>query len=203
MKLVLRILLALVFFIVGVVGMYFAMPYVAPQRVQQVQQQLDSLRQLSVQIDSLGADSLLPSLQPDTEKLLADSLTAIRDTVHQLRDSIWSLKRQITSLYQLLQQTQQQLSQVQQRLTALEAKRVQAKELAATITRLEDNQRRALLSQLSPEILDLLYLETQGRGRTLLLQSLPPDQAARLVNRLLQQSDTPPPSLTSVGSQSP
>lgn len=44
MKLVLRIVLAIVFFLIGVVGMYFAMPYIAPQRVQQVQRQLDSCR---------------------------------------------------------------------------------------------------------------------------------------------------------------
>lgn len=198
MKLVLRIVLAIVFFLIGVVGMYFAMPYIAPQRVQQVQRQLDSLRALAE-----GDSTLLDSLAFDPITLFADSLAATRDTLRQLRDSIQSLHHRLHQFNQTLQQVQQQLNQVQQRLTALEAQRAKAKELAATITRLEDNQRRALLSQLSPEILDLLYLETQGRGRTLLLQSLPPEQAARLVSRLIQKSGEQEPMVTSVGSQSP
>ncbi len=198
MKLVLRIVLAIVFFLVGVVGMYFAMPYIAPQRVQQVQKQLDSLRALAE-----GDSTLLDSLTFDPLVLFADSLAATRDTLRQLRDSIQSLHHQLHQFNQTLQQMQQQLNQVQQRLTALEAQRAKAKELAATITRLEDDQRRALLSQLSPDILDLLYLETQGRGRTLLLQSLPPEQAARLVSRLIQKSGDQEPMVTSVESQSP
>ncbi|WP_397546102.1 hypothetical protein ABUL39_08380 [Rhodothermus marinus] len=196
MKLVLRIVLAIVFFLIGVVGMYFAMPYIAPQRVQQVQRQLDSLRALAE-----GDSTLLDSLAFDPLVLFADSLAATRDTLRQLRDSIQSLHYQLHQFNQTLQQVQQQLNQVQQRLTALETQRAKAKELAATITRLEDDQRRALLSQLSPEILDLLYLETQGRGRTLLLQSLPPDQAARLVSRLMQKSGDQESMVTSVGSQ--
>ena len=198
MKLVLRILLVLVFFVIGLVGMYFAMPYIAPQRVQQVQKQLDSLRALAE-----GDSTMLDSLAFDPLDLFADSLAATRDTLRQLRDSIQSLHHQLHRFNQTLQQVQQQLHQVQQRLTALETQRAKARELAATITRLEDEQRRALLSQLPTEILDMLYLETQGRGRTLLLQSLPPDQAARLVSRLIQKSDTPEPTLSSAGSQSP
>ncbi|SHL01555.1 hypothetical protein [Rhodothermus profundi] len=199
MKLVLRLLLALVSFLIGLVGMYFAMPYIAPQRVQQVQQQLDSLRAVA-EGDSIQADSLVF----DPVALFIDSLTATRDTLHQLRDSIRILHQQLTHVHQTLQQLQQQLQQVQQRLSSLETQRAKAKELAATITRLEDDQRRALLSQLPPEILDLLYLETQGRGRTLLLQSLPPDQAARLVRRLMQKpGGSQEPALTSAGSQSP
>ena len=196
MKLVLRIVLAIVFFLIGVVGMYFAMPYIAPQRVQQVQRQLDSLQAIAE-----GDSTLLDSLAFDPLVLFADSLAATRDTLRQLRDSIRFLNDQLLQFNQSLQQVRNQLQQVQQRLTALEAQRAKAKELAATITRLEDAQRRALLSQLSPEILDLLYLETQGRGRTLLLQSLPPEQAARLVSRLIQKSGDQESIVTSVGSQ--
>ncbi|AEN73998.1 hypothetical protein Rhom172_2096 [Rhodothermus marinus SG0.5JP17-172] len=195
MKLVLRIALAIVFFLIGVVGMYFAMPYIAPQRVQQVQRQLDSLRQInSALADSVRTDSLAP----DTLALLIDSLVATRDTLQQLRDSLRSLYQQMNALQQALTQTQSHLQQTQQQLAVLERRRIQAQELATTITRLEDDQRRALLSQLSPEILDMLYLETQGRGRTLLLQSLPPEQAARLVSRLIQKQE---PMVTSVESQ--
>jgi len=198
MKLVLRIALALIFFLIGLVGMYFAMPYIAPQRVQQVQRQLDSLGQINRAL----ADSVLTdSLAPDTLALLADSLAATRATLQQLRDSLRSLYQQMNTLQQALTQTQMRLQQTQQQLAVLERRRIQAQELAATITRLEDDQRRALLSQLAPEILDMLYLETQGRGRTLLLQSLPPEQAARLVNRLIQKSNDQEPIVTSVGSQ--
>ncbi len=198
MKLLLRIGLAIIFFLIGMVGMYFSMPYIAPQRVQQVHKQLDSLRQL----DRALADSLLTdSLAPDTLALLADSLAAIRDSLQQLRHTLLSLHQQMNTLQQELTQTQMRLQQTQQQLAVLERRRIQAQELATTITRLEDDQRRALLSQLPPEILDMLYLETQGRGRTLLLQSLPPEQAARLVNRLIQKSSDQEPMVTSFESQ--
>lgn len=197
MKLVLRILLALAFFLIGMIGMYAAIPHLVPQRVQQVQQQLDSLRQLP------QATVLSDSLAPDTLALLTDSLAATRDTLQHLRDSLQSLHQQLASLQQLLQRMQDRLQQTQQQLAALKRRQIQTQELAATITRLEDDQRRALLSQLSAEILDMLYMETQGRSRTLLLQSLPPDQAARLVNRLIQKPGAQELALTPMDSQLP
>lgn len=165
--------------------------------MQQVQQQLDSLRQLnSALADSVRTDSLAP----DTLALLADSLAATRDTLQQLRDSLRILYQQMNTLQQTLTQTQRHLQQTQQQLAVLERRRIQAQELATTITRLEDDQRRALLSQLSPKF----WICSTWKPRDAAAPSCSsrsPEQAARLVSRLMQKSGDQESIVTSVGSQ--
>ncbi len=217
MKMLLRILLAILAFLLGVIGMYFAMPYVAPQRVAQVQDSLAVLRNDTTAIGALGqqtlmhTDSLLDHFQcADSAALLAlvsaqtalrDSLKVARDTLAQLRQALQTAQQQGASLRQALHQAEAQMQTLQQRLASLETQKARADELAATITRMEDKERRALVSQLPPEVIELLYQATSGRGRTLLLQSLPPEQAARLVNRLIERPTAQEVSLRPAGSQ--
>jgi len=221
MKLLLRILLAVVAFLLGVIGMYFAMPHIAPQRVAHLHQQRDSLAFLAgdtTGIDSLGlkvAHMPLDSLPFDSQcadtatlltflalqEALRDSLKKTSDTLAQLRLSLQAEQQQRASLHQALQQAEAQAQSLRQRLASLENKKTRADELAATITRMEDNERRALISQLPPDVVELLYLATSGRGRTLLLQSLPPEQAARMVSRLIERPAAQEVSLRPTGSQ--
>lgn len=177
-------------FSVGLVGTYFALPVVAPNAVEQ-----------SVPADS--ASTAAPPDQPaspepnQTEPTPSDSATASPDeslasfdAVNEvLRDSLQMMRDSMHTLASTSQTLERDVQELRDQVEALQAKRTKAADLAKTLTRLEDEELQAVLGELKMETHAILYEEATGRNRTRILQALPPDQAARLVNRMIASED--------------
>ncbi len=79
---------------------------------------------------------------------------------------------------------------MESRWEALESKYDEAKQMSSTISKMEDNELSALLSRLEDDVLESLYLEASARTRARLLQMLPADKAAILVDKHTDPSGT-------------
>lgn len=203
-RIALFIAITIVSFTVGLIGLYFAMPIIDPDGVEQTRSQIDSLLGLRAPspIDSVGADSLLPV--PEALAFL-DSLSAEPDSLHAvpvddhprfiaMTDSLTRLRVQFASL-------DRERGTLLARIEALEADRatasqqsVDAAELSATLTRLEDEELRRILSLLDETSLTRLYNEATGRNKTRILAALPSERAARIVQRMMAGSGARPSS---------
>ena len=85
------------------------------------------------------------------------------------------------------------------RIQAMEGRRVEAEALGTTLAKLEDKQLAAILQNLDPRVLELLYLKASARTQARLMQSLPPERAASFIRSLVKippSSDPAPPPTT-------
>ncbi len=181
-KPLLAILISFVFFAVGLTATYFAMPAIAPALVDRVQHRLDSLATASMEIDApaamtLPADSLTP---PDS--------SAEMRLLEGLRDSLHALVRQLDTERSNNENLLDRVESMEQRWDELGAKYDEARQMSSTVTKMEDRELSELLSKLDDAVIESMYIEASARNRARLLQMLPAEKAATLVNRLTDPS---------------
>ena len=184
-KPVLAIIVSVVFFIVGLAATYLAMPAIAPEKVEEVQSYLDSLSAAEEAL--LSADSSgVPGMMADS-LLLSDSLGA-PSLLTGLRDSLNILIARLEEEQVEKDTLRMRIQSMEQRWIELAAKYAEAGQMSNTITKLEDKELSALLSKLDDDVLESMYIEASARNRARLLQMLPSEKAAVLVNRLTDPS---------------
>lgn len=174
------IAVGLLAFSVSLIGTYFAMPYIAPDIVAQSQTPSDSLAS-----DSLDQRNKLMALIDSLNSGDPKALFAEQKTVNRLRDSLMTVHDSLDSVQSRTSTLQAQLDELQQRVSSLEATQAKAADISNTLTDLDLREMRAVLAPLSLNIYESLYAQTTGRNRTRLLQAMPPDKAARLVDRIV------------------
>ena len=216
-KIITIVAIAIPAFILGFIGIYFAMPMLAPERVEETQHMLDSLR---AQTSMAGIeDSTLIALQYHAFGIITDSLGAslvrldssVHQSILQQERTIASLRDSLNMAHQKLMTTEKETSELRrviddlsERLKAIEAQRVEVKDLSATLPKLEVGELAPILQGLDMMVLEMLYTEASGRNRTKILQSLSSDRAARFVRQLVTGKvvEEPPPPETEDGPSS-
>lgn len=193
-------------FAVGLVGMYLAMPTVAPDVVAKTQQ-ADSLARdttardqrvatsthasasvaMGARVDSGGtpADSM-----PSVDSTLSARAPAPRQLVQVWKDSVAALHAKLAALQKDTSRRQLETDKLKERLAVLEDRQARATELSNTLTKLEVRELTPIIKQLDMDVLEHLYAQASGRNKTRLLKALPADYAARFVNRLVDSTPT-------------
>lgn len=205
-KIFLALGISLMAFVVGLVGTYFALPTVAPEVIDQARQQTDSAaRRAAADSNPAPPDSTvtqaasamrsprdtlraLPNIPSDSRSQTPGSADTIRSQmamIEELQDSVAVLNDSLSMLQSKTHGLESNLAQLRQRVKSLESTRAKAAEISKTLSRLENRELRAVLKELDMEIYEVLYAESSGRTRTRLLQSMPPQKAARLVDRMI------------------
>ncbi|WP_457651529.1 hypothetical protein [Rhodocaloribacter sp.] len=211
-KILIIVAVALPAFFLGFIGIYYAMPMLAPERVEETRHMLDSLR---TQASMAGLeDSTLVAMQYHAFGIITDSLGAslqrldssMRESILQqektiafLRDSLKMAHERLTSTEQETSELRRVVDELNERLKVIEAQRVEAKDLSATLPKLETGELSPILQQLDMNVLEILYSEASGRNRMKILQALSSDRAARFVKQLVSGKSgeaAPPPSPT-------
>lgn len=194
-------------FAMGLAGVYFAMPMLSPGTVERVQIHLDSLASLGL-VDSLGflpdgtnrppdplavmlPDSLADAGSAQDSTRSADSLasgettTAIEDST-AIQDSLAFLQRTLEGLLKEKGMLLAQVEALQEQSQNQQTQRTAAKELSATLAKLEDKELAGVVEQLDVAVLEIIYTQASGRNRARLLQAMRPEVAARFVSNLVQ-----------------
>ncbi len=197
-RIILFITIIVVSFAAGLVGIYFAMPVLDPDGVEQTRSRIDSLLAGTTiePEDSLRAEIISLPIEP---LALTDSLSASSDSVHAvpldehprylaILDSLNSTKADVARLDRERANLLTRLETLESERALTEEQRVEAADLSATLTRLEDQELRDILTLLDERALTSLYNEASGRSRTRILASLSSDRAARLVQRMMAGS---------------
>lgn len=204
----------------GIVGMYIAMPTIAPDVVEEARQRTDSLataqedsvssqdsRELAgaalpVSVAADAGDSDTISVTPPADSLpraaIADTLSQIvrrqQTVISELEDSLATLHAELEAGAETSASLRQDVEALRAQLDERERRRAQAEDLSQRLARIEDRELEAIMKQLDTKTLEHLYREATGRNRTRLLQAMPADRAARFVNRLVSNataSDAP------------
>jgi hypothetical protein len=201
MKIVLAVVLSIVFFALGLIGTYSIMPIIAPDTVEETTARLDSLAQAKLAEDPLAtgtaqADSLGRPVSDSSSVETQATGVAVDPGLAVLRDSLQDVHQQVASDQEMQKQLLQRVEAMEAQWAALQKRFDEAKQMSGTIGKLEDNELKALLSQLELPVLEALYLEASARNRTRLLQMMPSDKASTLVSKLA----SPQPALASQAS---
>lgn len=166
-------------FVAGAAGTYFLMPIVAPERVAEARQYLDSLDAVAVgdtarfaPVDS--ALALMDSAVVDTTSSALDGLADSTTLASADAEAPASATAEVSAP-----------SPPDPAQGAAVAQAEQARELSNVIAKLEDPELRALVSNLDPDVLTVLYRESSARNKTRLLQAIPPERAAQFVRGLI------------------
>ncbi len=179
-KAIIAILATTTLFILGIFATFYTMPYIAPDLVEQTQWRIDSTRMMK---DGTFPDSLLNPVEVwpiDTVTLarpLNVLLTGLRDSLGTVQNSLGT---EIVTKDSLLAR----VLEMEKRWDMLQAKYDEARQMSSTIAKLEDGELADLLATLDDEVLESLYVEASARNRTRLLQMMPAEKAAILVNAL-------------------
>lgn len=178
-KAIIAVLATVTFFLIGIFATYFAMPMLSPELVERAQFRLDSLQMIK---DGTYPDSLLAEEENMIDpamlsKPLNTMLTGLRDSLENLHSSLGTEMQSNEALMQ-------KVASMEERWNALQAKYDEAKQMSGTLAKLEDNELAELLKSLDADVIESLYVEASARNRTRLLQMMPPDKAASLVNTL-------------------
>lgn len=194
-------------FALGSVGIYLAMPSIAPGIVDSTRVRLDSLGLLSAAMENhllVDLDSSLFSQAPqDSAGGVIDSAAApigldhpdslvtassnlpAPDVNEVLTDSL----RRTTQLLQGLQGENAvlaaEIERLENRLDDVVSQQVDAAEIGKSLGKLEDKQLGSILAELDLNIVELLYLQVSQREQSRLLQNMPPERAARFVKMLV------------------
>lgn len=179
----------------GLVGMYYAMPSLDPERVAETREYLDSLALADTleQLDSTRLALLKPP-PVDLPDSLWDHLAARDAMIASLHDSIAALNQRIQDSAGDVTSLRQAIDAINARWDAMEARRAEAAQLSGTLTKLEDNELRDVLTQLDLAVLEQLYIESSKRNRARLLQNMDPSRAALVVRSLMDapSGESPP-----------
>ena len=184
-KPLLAVIVGLVFFIVGLAVTYLAMPAIAPSTVENVQNRLDSLARVEETLAEMDSSGTIAST-PDS-LMVPDSLQSY-SMLAGLRDSLEFLISQLDVEKQQKDTLLMRIQSMEERWLELAAKYAEARQMSNTITKLEDRELSELLSKLDNDVLESMYVEASARNRARLLQMLPAEKAAVLVNRLTDPS---------------
>lgn len=164
-------------FVAGAAGTYFLMPVVAPEKVAQARQYLDSLDAVMAGDSAAIVHAETPVLDVPVDSAAADSaahvLAHAGDTATEAPEAV--AERTVAP-------DTSGPSPVDQ---AALAQAEQARELSNVLSKLEDPELRALVSNLAPDVLTILYRESSARNKTRLLQAIPPERAAEFVRGLI------------------
>ncbi|MEM1042270.1 MAG: hypothetical protein AAGI91_06520 [Bacteroidota bacterium] len=152
-------------FVAGLAGTYVLMPIVAPDFVAAERMVADSLAADSLAADSLEAAALVAETEAPTPAS-ADSLAALQRRLAEYEAQIGALQTEIGTT---------------------KAQQAQARDLIATLIKLERDDLSAVLARLDFDVLALLYAEASARDRTRLLAALEPSRTAMFVRRLASQ----------------
>lgn len=191
-KVLIAVTTGVVAFAFGLVGIYLAMPHLAPERVVEARVLLDSLAHpeiLPAASPEGGGDPSRPPRTGAPDSLTQETLdaaalqAAFADSLRMLRQRLQQSEKARTLL-------KDRLATMQQEQAAAGARQAEAGALSSTLAKLEDRELQALLAQLDMDILGVIYRESSGRNRARLLQAMAPDRAARFVQDLVQS--TPP-----------
>ena len=185
-KPILATLVGIVFFAIGLVATYMAMPIISPDKVETVQSRIDSLdaiKRAMAEMENLpdSLQSMPDSLMTPDSLMGSTMLTGLRDSLNFL---IGELEAERSTKDTLLMRIQG----MEERWLKLAAKFADAGQMSNTITKMEDKELSELLSKLDDNILESMYIEASSRNRARLLQMLPADKAAILVSRLTDPS---------------
>ncbi|MFN3596095.1 MAG: hypothetical protein ACK41D_02350 [Rubricoccaceae bacterium] len=171
MRVLLLILLSTLGFAGGLFGMYLGLRYVSGAGGAEELDEPASERTAAEALEQrVGAGDMEALLALDLADPAADSLALLRKYVSDAQRALPRVLARIDTLEQALQARQDR----QQR----------ARELAATLPRLEDRELRSLLAQLDADVLVDIYAEASPRNRTRLLGALPAARGAALVERI-------------------
>ncbi len=183
---IIAVLATVSFFIVGIFATYFAMPMLSPDLVERAQYRLDSLEMVA---NGTYPDSLLAL---EEENMIDTSMLAkpLNTMLAGLRDSLSTLHASLGTEMESNESLLAKVQSMEERWKALQAKYDEAKQMSGTLTKLEDSELAALLENLDADVLESLYIEASSRNRTRLLQMMPAEKAASLVNTLTSPGTT-------------
>lgn len=167
-------------FSISLIGTYFAMPYIAPDVVAEAQQESDSSA-----TESFAPRHKLEALIDSLNTGNPNELFAEREMVNRLRDSLTTMHDSLDAIQGRTTTIQAQLDELRRRVSSLEETQVKAAEISKTLTDLDIREMRAVIAPLNLNVYEALYAQSTGRDRTKLLQAMPPDKAARLVDRVV------------------
>ncbi|MEM8486293.1 MAG: hypothetical protein AAF564_12145 [Bacteroidota bacterium] len=179
-KAIIAVLATATFFLVGTFATYFAIPKFSPDMAERAQWRADSIRMMK---DGTFPDSLL---NPEDYDMIDTSLLArpLNTMLVGLRDSLSQLHSSLGNEMESKEALMEKVKSMESRWEALQAKYDEAKLMSGTLAKLEDNELSALLESLETDVIESLYIEASARNRTRLLQMMPADKAASLVNTL-------------------
>jgi hypothetical protein len=193
-KLILLAVVALVSFLIGTIGLYVAMPSLAPHVVDSTRVKLDSLGLIpsppadsltaladSAMIDSLTADSSV--IKPVDAISNADATLLI---IGQLSDSLMAAHHLAQNLTLENKTLRARMAELEKQLSGAGARSEQAAELSKIVTKLEDEQLSGVLAGVDLGVIEVLYQQSSARDRTRLLQNLAPERAAAFVKTIVK-----------------
>ncbi|MDT7857331.1 hypothetical protein RQM47_11830 [Rubrivirga sp. S365] len=136
-----------------------------------------------------AGDSAAVAATPEARaRLAADSAaTASQVTL----DELGELRQQLASTQERIPTLLQRIDQLEQELTVRQDRQERAKELASSVSRLEDDELRDVLVQLDGRVLVDLYTQASSRNRTKMLAALPAGASAALVELVAYGSSRP------------
>ncbi len=200
-------------FTVGLAGMYFAIPALAPEKIEHAEAHLDSLAlvdslarlyhgelspdslailfsALSVDQDSLDAAIADSIAQAEALAQAADSMAIETEVEGAIEDSVAIIQSRFEELERDKQRLLQQVEALRREQEAQGGQEADVEELSATLTKLEDKELAGVIEKLDMEVLETLYAKASARNRTRLLQAMPASMAAHFVRRLVQPNKT-------------
>ena len=101
------------------------------------------------------------------------------------------LRAQIALTQKEIPQLLERLDELEQQATARQERYEQAREIASSVSRLEDRDLRELLVRLDAGLLTDIYVQASARNRTKLLQALPASVGAALLEQIAYGSSRP------------
>lgn len=208
-KVILLSVAGLFSFVASTVGIYLAMPSIAPALVAETRTHLDSLGLAPIDLaDSLvrtesgpaddevviefgklaSGSHTMPRATDSTSSAQSDDsipLPAADRSHTELYDSLNSMVNRVIALEQDNAALTITIDDLEKQIISLRERDADVAELSKSLNKLEDRQLAGILFGLDFEIFEMLYLQASAREKSRLLQHLPPDRAARYVRMLM------------------
>lgn len=116
---------------------------------------------------------------PDGGSTPGEDGAAIQDSLALLHQRVEGLLREKGTLVE-------QVKALREQFETQQTQHAEAKELSATLAKLEDKELAGVVEQLNMAVLEILYKQASARNRARLLQAMRPQVAASFVNSLVQ-----------------
>lgn len=101
-----------------------------------------------------------------------------------LRDSVDLLTRRLAEAERDLPALRARVAELEDQLLSRQRRQALVEDISQTLTRLEDRELGPIVQRLDFDTLVLLYETASARNRPRLLAAMPPDRAARFVDRM-------------------
>lgn len=195
MKIIIAVVASIAFFALGLIGMYMAMPSLAPDVVEETTARLDSLKLAHNLPDPMTmpealTDSLGNVLLDSTAVAPPAADPSLHVAIAALRDSLQDIHFRLSIEQETQKLLQQRIGEMEARWEVLQKRFDEARQMSGTLVKLEDGELGTLLGKLDMGVIEAIYLEATARNRTRLLQMLPADKASLLVNKLASPQPT-------------